>query len=365
VINILEPCLNGNEKKYIVECIEENWISSQGRFVSAFEEASLRGLDGRVALATCNGTVAIHLALLALDVKPGDEVIVPNITFGATLNAVMYTGAIPVIVDIDEDDWNMSRTNLNDALSDKTVAVIPVALFGNPTGITELADWAYGQGIKTVIDAAEAVGSIVNGCDIGGIGDVVTYSFFGNKTITTGEGGIVIFKDPSIAEKARVLRDHGMTPGRRYHHEVVGFNYRMTNLQAAVGVAQYEKLNEIIEKRTKVVERYRANLDNNSVYFQKVSESAKSSNWICAVLLPKDALLRVATELENNDIGFRRCFEPMAEQPAFSSARVVGELKTSRDIFERLLMLPTHVNLTNDDVDYISACFLRGLSSSG
>ncbi len=361
MIKILEPSLNGNEKKYVTECLEENWISSQGRFVTAFEKASLRGIDDRDALATSNGTVAIHLALVALDIKPGDEVIVPNITFGATLNAVLYTGAVPVIVDIDKDDWNMSRAALTEALSDRTVAIIPVALFGNPSGIGEITDWAYDRGIKVIIDAAEAVGSTVNGGDIGGLGDAVTYSFFGNKTITTGEGGIVIFQNLLVAEKARILRDHGMSPGQRYHHEVVGFNYRMTNMQAAVGLAQYERLDEILGKKSRIAERYRSNFEGSAVSIQKIQPSVTSSNWIFSVLVPKSSLGGVTEELSKNNIEFRHCFEPMSIQPAFTNAKVSNSSENSNYLFERLLMLPSHVNLTDDDVDYVSDCLLNGL----
>lgn len=363
MIKILEPSLNGNEKKYVLKCIEDNWISSQGEFVTQFESVVLRGNVDRRALATSNGTTALHLALVALGVGVGDEVLVPEITFGATLNAVYLTGALPVIVDIDPDDWNISRERLDDAITSKTKAIIPVMLLGNPTGIATVCEWASGRKILTVVDAAEAVGAKINGEDIGGFGDAVIYSYFGNKTITTGEGGAVVFKNEEVSCKARVLRDHGMTPGRRYHHELIGFNYRMTNIQAAIGVAQYEQLDQILEKKSKISSLYQEYLHASNIRFQRCDPSSLSSNWIFGALLPQGSMRSVKISLEAESIEYRPCFEPMSIQPAFKSSKVSGSLDCSRELSENLVLLPSHVNLTDLDVLRVSRAVLRGIGN--
>lgn len=347
------PDLSGNERKYLNECMDEGWISSQGRFVAQFEELVLRDLNQRYSLSTSNGTVALHLALVALGVGKGDEVIVPDITFGATLNAIAYVGAVPVIIDVNPKDWNICRDKLDTALTAKTKAVMPVALFGNPSGLNYVADWASNHGLVTIVDAAEAVGAKINGEDIGSFGDAVTYSYFGNKTITTGEGGAVVFRDKTVAENARILRDHGMTPGRRYHHEVVGFNYRMTNLQAAIGVAQYERLDHILALRKDIVTGYKNRLEGLIVKKQEVLQGTLSSNWVFALSLTKECLDTVTKALSENQIEYRRCFEPMSRQPAFNNARISSSLKDSTELYDSIILLPTHSLLTQNDLDKI------------
>ena len=352
-INILEPHLRGNEKEYVLDCLNSNWISSKGNYVKALEKSVLRGNSQRNSLVTSNGTVAIHLALVAMGIKTGDEVIVPNITFGATINAVMHTGAKPVIVDIDPSDWNMCRDSIRKAVNKRTKAILPVALFGNPSGIKEITEWAIEKGLICIVDAAEAVGARIEEKDIGSYADAVTYSYFGNKTITTGEGGSVIFKSKSIAEKARILRDHGMSPNQRYRHDVIGFNYRMTNLQAAIGVAQYEQLDQIIKFRKELVDRYKDRLSDLDVIFQAEHVSSSSSYWVFAAQFSSKDIKKIESELSKSEIEFRGCFEPMHLQPAFNKAKIIGNQNISMKIYKNILMLPTHNNLTLEDIDYI------------
>ena len=350
------PDLSGNERKYLNECIDEGWISSQGRFVAQFEELVLRDLNQGYSLSTSNGTVALHLALVSLGIGKGDEVIVPDITFGATLNAIAYVGAIPVIVDVDPRDWNISRDQLDMAVTSKTKAVMPVALFGNPSGLSSVTDWASKNGLVSIVDAAEAVGSRINGNDIGSIGDAVTYSYFGNKTITTGEGGAIVFRDKAVAQKAKILRDHGMTPGRRYHHEVVGFNYRMTNLQAAIGVAQYERLEQILAIRRDIVAGYNNRLNDLILNKQKIAEGSLSSNWVFALSLSREDRQTVSKAFHDHQIEYRRCFEPMSRQPAFENAKVSTDLNNSKELYDSIILLPTHSLLTENELDKI--CFV-------
>ncbi|WP_415902801.1 DegT/DnrJ/EryC1/StrS family aminotransferase [Neptuniibacter sp. QD29_5] len=362
MINILMPDLSGNERQYLNECIDEGWVSSQGRFVKKFEELVLRNVNNGYCLSTSNGTVALHLALVALGIGEGDEVIVPDITFGATLNAISYVGAVPVIVDIDLSDWNLSRELLDSAMTERTRAIMPVALFGSPAGIDEIVGWAADIGIVSIVDAAEAVGATIDDVDIGSFGDAVIYSYFGNKTITTGEGGAVIFRNEIIAEKAQVLRDHGMSPGRRYHHEVIGFNYRMTNIQAALGVAQYERLNEILSIRKNIALRYCKNLAKLHVITQYVNTNYSSSNWVFALRIPREKMGALCKDLELNEIEYRRCFEPMSLQPAFDKAIISSSLTNSETLFNSLILLPTHSKLSEADVDKISDIVIKSLS---
>jgi perosamine synthetase len=361
MINILEPNLLGNERKYVEECLNENWISSQGKFIPRFEKAVLRGEEGRYAVSTSNGTVALHLALVALGVGPGDEVIVPELTFGATLNAIFHAGATPVLVDVDGGDWNLSRKHLDVALSEKTKAVLPVALFGNPSGIADIVSWANKKGLFVIIDAAEAVGATINGYDIGSFGDAVTYSYFGNKTITTGEGGAVVFNSQEVSERARILRDHGMDPERRYHHKDVGFNYRMTNIQAAIGVAQYERLDCILGIKRRIAESYKERLGEFDVGFQVLRDGMSSSNWIMSVLLDSESMESVEHELISKNIEYRRCFEPMSDQPAFKSSRVGSDLSVARNIYNSVLLLPSHVNLKDEEIEIVATSVSDGL----
>lgn len=349
MIRILEPDLSGNELKYVTECVQSGWISSKGDFVASFEKHALQDSYNRQSLATANGTVALHLALVALGIGAGDEVIVPNMTFGATINAILHAGATPVLVDVCRQTWNMDCLQVKAAMSKKTKAILPVALFGNPSGIRELCDWAASNGILSIIDAAEAVGATISGQDIGNYGDAVTYSYFGNKTITTGEGGAVIFKCPEIYQKAVILRDHGMRPDRRYHHEVVGFNYRMTNLQAAVGVAQYERLQNILDKRKGIVDRY-CELIAEVCETQYVVQNCVSSNWVFAIKLEKAKRQKLELALKNSDIEYRRAFELMSEQPAFAKYCRAVNTPVAQELFDGLLLLPTHSGLSNLDI---------------
>lgn len=360
MIRILEPDLSGNEIKYVTECVQSGWISSKGRFVALFEDLVLQNSKNRKALATANGTVALHLAMVALGIGAGDEVIVPNMTFGATINAILHTGATPVLVDVCRQTWNMDCLKVKAAMSENTKAILPVALFGNPSGIKELCGWAESNGILSIVDAAEAVGATISGLDIGNYGDAVTYSYFGNKTITTGEGGAIIFKCPEVYQKAVILRDHGMRPDKRYHHEVIGYNYRMTNLQAAVGVAQYERLQDILQKRKSIVERY-SELIGEICELQCVLQNCVSSNWVFAIKLEQARRQKLEIAFKNSDIEYRRAFELMSQQPAFAEYCRSENTPVAQDLFDGLLLLPTHSGLSDGDIKKVCDVVNNGI----
>ena len=248
-IPLLEPSLNGNEMKYVSECINSGWVSSKGEFVRRFEEMfSLLNQDLH-SVSASSGTSALHLALIALDIGKGDEVIVPNLTFAATVNAVLHSGAKPILVDVDDRSWNITVEKVKPLISKHTKAIIPVHLYGQPCDLIGLRRLADLNNLYLIEDCAEALGSSFDGNPVGTYGDASMFSFFGNKTITTGEGGMVIFKEKFLANKAKIFRDHGMNPDKKYWHDYIGYNYRLTNIQAALGLAQLEQLNSILEKK--------------------------------------------------------------------------------------------------------------------
>ncbi|GAD02759.1 aminotransferase class I/II-fold pyridoxal phosphate-dependent enzyme [Agarivorans albus] len=354
---VLEPLLGGNELEYVTDCIKTNWVSSQGKYVQQFEQTIMEYTRAKYALAVSNGTVALHLALVSLGIGPGDEVIVPDITFGATLNAVVLAGAKPVIVDVEPNTWNMSIELLIKALSNKTKAIMPVHIYGIPCNMPDIITLAKKHELLVVEDCAEALGSSINGQHVGTFGDVGTFSFFGNKVITCGEGGAVIFKSASAYEKAKVLRDHGMTPGKRYWHDVVGYNYRLTNLQAAIGCAQFEQLETFREKRSNIFSWYEKYL-LSSGYFstQQLPENYQSSLWLFTAVLKSTCLIErdnLISKLAKLGIDSRPIFYPMSDMPPFKDYQslLVGNAKA---ISKRGISLPTSVYLSEKEVKLIS-----------
>src|SRR5581483_301487 len=249
---VAEPFLGDEELRYVAECVQTGWVSSAGKFVRRFEELFAELFEVEHAVAVSNGTTALHLALLALGIGPGDEVIVPALTFVATANAVTYCGATPVFADSEPTTWNIDPELAAAAVTPRTKAIVAVHLYGHPADLDPLLE----LGVPVVEDAAEAHGARYRGRPVGSLGAVGTFSFYGNKIVTTGEGGMVVTDRADLAARVRQLRDHGMDPDRRYWHPVLGFNYRLTNLQAALGVAQLEKLDAILERKARLAELY-------------------------------------------------------------------------------------------------------------
>jgi perosamine synthetase len=249
-IPIAEPWLGAKERRLLDECARSGWVSSKGKFVDQFEKMFARYCGVKYGIATSSGTTALHLALACLGIGPGDEVIVPTLSFIATANVVTYCGAKPVFVDSLGDTWNLDPAAIEKAVTRRTRAIIVVHLFGHPAHMHEVCAIAAKHGLHVIEDACEAHGSEYRGARVGSLGTMGCFSFYGNKIITTGEGGMVVTDDESLADKARLLRDHGMSKTRKYWHAHVGFNYRMTNLQAALGVAQMERIKEVIDPKT-------------------------------------------------------------------------------------------------------------------
>ncbi len=364
---VLEPLLGGNELEYVTDCVKTNWISSQGKYVLQFEEEVKKYTDSNYALAVSNGTVALHLALVSLGIGEGDEVIVPDITFGATLNAVILAGAKPVIVDVEKQTWNISTDLINKNITQNTKAIMPVHIYGVPCNMAEIMTIAEHHNLHVIEDCAEALGSSIDGKHVGTFGDIGTFSFFGNKVITCGEGGALIFRDVNAYNKAKILRDHGMTPGKRYWHDVVGFNYRLTNLQAAIGCAQFEQLEQFREKRKQIFSWYDKYL-LNSKFFDKqfLSNDYESSYWLYTVLIKDKGLINrdeLIVRLSKLGIDSRPIFYPMSQMPAFQECKT--DLNgVSEHISASGISLPTSVYLTEDDVCKISNKVINCLGSA-
>jgi perosamine synthetase len=351
-IALAQPVFLGNEKKYVNECLDTGWISSVGQFVTRFEEAWAEYLDTPHVAACANGTVALHAALLAAGIGPGDEVLVPTLTYVASANAVTYCGAKPVFVDADEATMNLDPADMERRITARTKAVMPVHLYGQPCEMDAITAVARRHGLVVVEDAAEAHGALYHGRRAGTLGDIATFSFFGNKTITTGEGGMVASRNAEWMNRVRLLRGQGMDPQRRYWFPIVGYNYRMTNIQAAIGLAQTERLDEHLRRRRQVAEwydRYLAEVDG--VRLPKEAEGTRSSHWLYVVRVTgADAARRdaVMAKLADEGVETRPVFYPMHVLPPYFEPD--GDYPVADRLAAEGICLPTHAALTEEDV---------------
>lgn len=357
-IPVAVPCLMGNEKKYVNDCLDTTWISSNGKYINEFEKAFADYNHIGQALSCCNGTVALHLPLLALGVKEGDEVIVPSFTYIATANAVRYCGATPVFADCLPDTWNIDPEDVKRKITTKTKGIIPVHLYGNPCDMDAIMQIAKTNDLFVIEDAAECHGAEYNGKKAGTIGDVGTFSFFGNKVITTGEGGMVITNNMELADKMRLLKGQGMDPNRRYWFNITGYNYRMTNIEAAIGLAQLENIEELIQSRQQVAAWYMEELkdefEQGLISFQVTTPKAKTVWWMFSILLEQDCRVKrdhLMELLHVDGIETRPLFYPMHMMPAFEDTN--ADCPVSEDIALRGMNLPTHALLKREDIQYI------------
>jgi len=346
---VAQPDLGGNELKYVTDAVLSTWISSAGKYIDEFENGFAKFCDCKYGVATSNGTVAIHLALLAVGIEPGDEVIVPDFTFAATANAVLHANAKPVIVDIDPITWCIDPIEIEKAITPKTKAIIPVHVYGQPCDMDSIMAIAKKYNLKVIEDCAEAHGAKYKGKVVGSFGDVSCYSFFGNKILTTGEGGMCVTNSESINDMMRVLRDHGMNKQKKYWHDIVGYNYRMTNLQAALGCAQLERIGELINQRNAVEQKYRSVLNEFSLirWQENVSDREKVT-WLVSAWLPNGGRDRLFEELKKNQIDVRPFFYPMSEMPLYKP--YVFSATNSQKISKLGFNLPTiNIDLINFD----------------
>ncbi len=364
MIPVAEPLIGARELEYVTDAVRSGWVSSIGRYVTEFERAVAEACAADHAVATSSGTAALHLALAVLGIGPGDEVIVPSLTFVATANAVRYVGATPVFADSDPDHWCIDAAEVQRLVTARTRAVIPVHLYGHPADMDAIMAIARKHRLKVIEDAAEALGATYRGRPVTALGDAGVLSFYGNKLITTGEGGMLVTNNPRVAERARLLRDHAMHPERRYWHEEVGFNFRITNLQAALGLAQAERIGAFLARKREIAERYRDALaDVPGIRMQCEARWAGSAWWMSSVQvesgfgLERDALMQA---LERSGIDTRGSFVPVHTMPPYRHGRV---LHHAQRLARNVLSLPSAVTLTHEDQDYVIAR-VRSLSAA-
>ena len=355
-IPVAAPALVGNERQYVLDCLDSSWISSNGKYVGAFEKAFAEFCNVRFAVSCCNGTVALHLALLALGVGPGEEVIVPTLTYVATANAVVYCGAQPVFVDSEPRTWNLDPSLIEDRISPRTKGIIVVHIYGHPVDLDPILETARKHGLFVVEDAAEAHGAEYKGTRVGAFGDISTFSFYGNKIITTGEGGMVCTNDEALALRLSILKGQGQDPERRYWFPTIGYNYRMTNVAAAIGLAQIEKIDWHLARRREVASWYRELLSETpGVAFSPEMAWARSSFWLSSVGLDPEAVDRdlVMRRMMERGVETRPFFYPMHILPRF--ARDDGTFPVADRLSQRGINLPSGAALTYSQVEQVVA----------
>lgn len=353
-IPVSRPHISGKEQEYVLDAVRSGWVSSIGPYIEAFEAKFAEYCGTKHALTVSNGTTALHLALVAAGIGPGDEVIVPDITFVATANAVSYTGAKPVIVDIQPDTLGMCPTAARAAITERTRAIIPVHLYGHPADIGQLSAIAQEHNLHLIEDAAEAHGAEYRGRKVGGFGTAAVFSFYGNKIMTTGEGGMITTNDSNFHRHACFLRDQAMSKEKRYWHDVVGFNYRMTNMQAALGVAQLESIDELLIQRARIFEQYRSMVKTSpSVRLNFTAPWARNVYWM--ICLEVDSFTdhsrqQFMERLKRRGIDSRPYFYPMSAMPMYKQKTPpVAASKSPTG-----LNLPTYHELTEADIHRIA-----------
>ena len=320
-IPVCEPYLNGNEVKYVMDAVSTGWISSSGKYVTEFENAFAKYCGMKYGVAVCNGTVALHLALAALGIGKGDEVIIPSFTMIATAYAVCYVGAIPVFVDADKDTWNIDVTKIEEKITSRTKAIIPVHIFGNPCNMDAIETLAKKYNLLIVEDAAEAHGAEYKGKKVGSFSSIGCFSFFANKNLTTGEGGLVVTDDEELYSKCRYFKNmcFPVNGPRNYSHDDIGFNYRMSNLHAAIGLAQTEKADDYRDMRIRNAELYKKGLaDCPGIFFQKDEVNSLNVHWMNTVVIDPKKYGRnkeqLIAHLKENGIDTRLLFVSMSRQ---------------------------------------------------
>jgi perosamine synthetase len=363
MIPVFAPWLSENVRRYVLDCVDSGWISSLGEYVGRFERDFALFCEARHAVATSNGTTALHLCLATLGIGPGDEVLVPDLTFVSTANVVRYTGATPVLVDVDPRTWGIDVDDARRKLTSHTRAIIPVHLYGHPVELDPLLALAAGHGLHIVEDAAEAHGARYKGRRVGAIGRIGAFSFYGNKIITTGEGGMVVTNDQALAERAAFLRDHAMDSRRRYYHPEIGFNYRMTNIQAAIGCAQIEQADAILARRKAIAAAYEVGLAGIPGLTRPPGEPwAENVYWMYSLLVePEFGIGReeVRAGLRARGVDSRPFFVPLHELPPY---RVDAPFPVATAVAARGINLPSGTGLRPDEIAVVCNA-LRELAS--
>lgn len=357
-IPVATPVVGELEYRYVSDAVISGWISSQGRYIDRLEKDFAAFCGTNYAVVTSNGTVAIHLALVAAGIGPGDEVIVPAFTFAATANAVLYCGAKPVFVDVEKVSWCIDPRAIEAAITPKTRAIIPVHIYGNPCDMGIIMDVAKTHNLIVIEDAAEAHGAEYAGERVGSIGHMGTFSFYGNKIITTGEGGAVVCNDAETNEQLRKLRDHGMSKEVRYWHDVVGYNYRMTNMQAALGVAQLERWDQMKVARSNIKSFYDKSISFPGLTKARPLRQAEDICWIYSMTvsdrpdLNRDQLL---STLKKSNVDSRPLFYPLPAMPPYHVPGWEEKYPVSRSISMNGFSIPSSLEMTTEQLRYVAS----------
>lgn len=370
------PNISGNEWKYVKECLDTAWVSSVGEYVNRFEDMMAEFTGSKYAVATSSGTTALHISLMIAGVQPNDYVIAPNITFVASLNSITYTGASPILIDVEEDSWQMDLALLERFLEANTViegneckflkdrrvlrAIMPVHVLGNMVDMDRLKQVCEKYHLAIVEDATEALGSYYKGKHSGSFGLLGCFSYNGNKIITTGGGGMIITDDELLAKRAKHLTTQAKSDPFEYYHEEIGYNYRLVNVLAAIGVAQMEQLPGFIERKKEIAAYYNSQLQNvGDIAFQKVDENVDANCWLYTIRTKSQK--KLLKELNDKKLQSRPFWVPMNQLPMFKKSLYVTEINRSEAVYKECLSIPCSTNITNDEmeqvVNIIKNCF--------
>lgn len=359
-IPVNTPLLDGNERKYLEECIATGWISSEGPFVEKFELEVARFTHRKHAVAVSNGTAALDLAIDALRISVGDEVIIPSFTIISCVHQIIRVGAVPVVVDSDLSTWNMDVSKIEENITARTKAIMAVHIYGLPVDMSPLMEIAHRHSLFVIEDAAEMIGQTYYGKKCGGFGDISTFSFYPNKHITTGEGGMVLTDDDELADRLRSARNLCFESSKRFVHDRLGWNYRMTNLQAAIGVAQLERLTEFVKKKRHIGARYESMLGGIKYLNIPLSKTDYANNiyWVFGLLISEKCKMNASeamVALADMGVGTRPFFYPMHKQPVLLKLGLFEgcECPNSELMYERGFYIPSGLALTDAQIDRV------------
>ena len=365
MLPISKPFISNLEIELVTEAVQSGWVSSLGHYIEQFERDFGIFCGVVYALTVSNGTVGLHLALATLGIKEGAEVIVPDLTFVATANAVRMSGAIPIPVDVDRSTYCISISAIEAAITPNTRAIVPVHLYGYPANMPEILKLAYDNNLLVIEDAAEAHGASIGCRFVGSFGDFGVFSFYGNKILTTGEGGMLTTNNYEHFKRARHLRDHAMSKEKRYWHTELGYNYRMTNLQAALGVAQLQQVEQFLRERRQILDQYRNRLEQHGIECNpKGCDEVNPVNWITCAVLPNASRIvrdKVILMMAEAGVDSRPFFYPLSDLPMYESApNPVSQILSSTGI-----NLPTYIGITPDEIDIVSTALLNACINCG
>lgn len=353
-IPVYKPTITETEKAYVNECLDTEWVSSRGKFVDQFEKSFADYVGVKYAVSSSNGTTALHVALLALGIGPGDEVIVPTLTYIASANAVTYTGAKPIFVDSMPGTWQIDIDDVRRAITPQTRAIMPVHLYGQACDMNAIVKLAREKDLLIVEDCAEAIGTTVGDQHVGTFGDIASFSFYGNKTITTGEGGMVVTNNPTLRNRTTHLKGQGLAQFREYWHDIVGYNYRMTNICAAIGCAQLERVEQTLQKKRQIAGWYRERLSGH-YEFQTEQPDTTHSHWmVCLLAKTAEAREPLRERLMEAGVETRPVFYPIHSMPMYAHA--YRRMPVADDVASRGINLPSHPGLSLTEVEYICSC---------